>query len=409
MTEKNGLTPSERLVTRLCQQSFLKLWTHPNPKGKHGKELCDCLIVCGPHIVIISVKDKEYRTTDDTTGWTRWAKACIRKSSSQIWGAERWIHSVNEVERHDGRMIALPKRTNRRYHRVAVALGGHGQVPLQWGDLGRGFVHVCDEYSIDAFFSALDTISDFVDFLDASKTLVKIGVYLHFDGGGIEDLIALYISNGRSFDVVPTGEGQPDMLVLSNDLWRELVGSKEFNSMQSGLRPSYVWDRLIDHFTDDLLSGGMFDMHSKEVSDNELALVTMALEPRLNRLVLAEALLEFLQKPELKSAARVVQGRTGCAYVFTVGKTEDREFRVRELALRCLVARGRLPNTHTVVGVATDRPGMSNVGYSCDIVYLYKPKWRKEDEQHVHGIQEELGYFRNVRWSQGRSESSGTA
>ena len=150
-------------------------------------------------------------------------------------------------------------------------------------------------------------------------------------------------------------------------------------------------------------------MHSKEVSDNELALVTMALEPRLNRLVLAEALLEFLQKPELKSAARVVQGRTGCAYVFTVGKTEDREFRVRELALRCLVARGRLPNTHTVVGVATDRPGMSNVGYSCDIVYLYKPKWRKEDEQHVHGIQEELGYFRNVSWSQGRSESSGTA
>ena len=259
MQEKNGLTPSERVVTRLCQQSFLKLWTHPNPKGKHGKELCDCLIVCGPHIVIISVKDKKYRATDDITGWTRWAKASIGKSASQIWGAERWIQSVNEVERHDGRMIALPKRNTRRYHRVAVALGGHGQVPLQWGDLGRGFVHVCDEYSIDAFFSALDTISDFVDFLDASKTLVKIGVYLHFDGGGIEDLIALYISNGRSFDVVPTGEGQPDMLVLSNDLWRELAGSKEFNSMQSGLRPSYVWDRLIDHFTDDLLSGGMFE------------------------------------------------------------------------------------------------------------------------------------------------------
>jgi hypothetical protein len=56
-----ALTPSEEFVTRLCQQSFLRLWTHPIPIGKNGKELCDCLVVCGAHILIVSVKEESGR------------------------------------------------------------------------------------------------------------------------------------------------------------------------------------------------------------------------------------------------------------------------------------------------------------------------------------------------------------
>jgi hypothetical protein len=205
--------------------------------------------------------------------------------------------------------------------------------------------------------------------------------------------------NGRAFEIELAEQKQPSMLVLADDLWRGLVESEEFQSMQAYLQQSYAWDRLLEHFAKDLLAGGIFDMYSKEVTDNELALVTMALEPRMNRAVLVEALLEFLQKSELKSAARVVQGRAGYAYVFTIGKSADREFRVQELSLRCLVVRGRLPNIHTVVGIATDRPGTSTIGYSSDIVYLHMPEWTAEDEQNVRGIQEELGYFKNVRWS----------
>lgn len=402
MHEHHGQTPSERMVTRLCQQSFLKLWTHPNPKGKHGKELCDCLIVCGPHIVIISVKDSKYRATDDETGWKRWAKTSIEKSAAQISGAERWLRSVDKIERHDGRVIWLPDRTNRKYHRVSVALGGRGQVPLQWGDFGRGFVHVCDEHSIGSFFAALDTITDFVEFLSASETLVRSDTHLHFDGGGVEDLIALYLLNGRSFDLKSSGRQSHDVLVLSDDLWQGLVKSEEFENMQTEFKNSYIWDRLIDHFADDLLSGGIFDMHSKEISNNEMALVTMALEPRRNRLVISEAFLEFLQKQELNSAARVVQGRGGNAFVFTVGSSDDREFRAQALALRCLVVRGRLPNTHTVVGIATDRPGVSTSGYSSDIVYIHMTEWTREDERCVLGISDDLGYFKNVDWSRYR-------
>ena len=296
-------------------------------------------------------------------------------------------------------MISLPESSLRRYHRVAVALGGKGKVLLQWGDFGNGFVHICDDYSVGPFFSALDTISDFVDFLDASEAIVRSGTRLLFDGGGIEDLLALYILNGRSFDLSSSDGAHPDMMVLHDDLWNGLVESKDFRKMNKDLAISYCWDRLVDILAHDLLSGGMFDMHSKKITDNELALVTMALEPRMNRLVLAEAMLEFWQKPEIKSSARVVQGRRGCGYVFTVGPSEDREMRARELGLRCLVTRGRLPHTTTVVGIASDRPGTGTIGYSCDIVYLHMPTWTSEDEQRIRGIQKDLGYFNNTRWS----------
>ena len=86
-----GLTSSEKYVTELCKRSFLKIWTHPNPIGKKGKELCDCLIVCGSHIIIISVKDIEYKNTGDKTGMERWERSAIEKSISQIYGAEIWL------------------------------------------------------------------------------------------------------------------------------------------------------------------------------------------------------------------------------------------------------------------------------------------------------------------------------
>lgn len=278
-----GLTPSEQFVTALCQESFLRLWTHPNPKGKKSKELCDYLIVCGPHIVIISVKENEYRDTGNETGWERWMKAALEKSFSQIRGAERWLETVEQVERSDGRFVSLPERTIRKYYRISVSLGGQGKVPIEWGDVGSGFIHVCNEYSVGALFQFLDTITDFVDFLRASEELARSGVLLLFSGGGIEDLIAFYVLQGRSLDLKSSVGDQPNVFILHDDLWRGFIESEDFKVMQEELRESYVWDNLIEYYTNDLLTDGMIDMHSGQVTNNELAFVTMALQPRTYR------------------------------------------------------------------------------------------------------------------------------
>lgn len=392
------LTPSEALVSRLSTNSFLRLWTHPNPTGKGGKELCDCLVVCGPHIIILSVKEIEYRDTGDKIGWERWQKAAIDKSVKQIWGAERWLRVSDRVIRSDGREVILPPREDRRFHRITVSLGGRGEVPLKWGDFGHGFVHLLDEKSLKAAFSELTTITDFVHYLNAAEHIFERGVRPVFAGGGAEDLLALYILNGPDFGLIDPATGEPALAIITEGIWAETIKSAEYMARNRDLESSYLWDQLIESYVDDLLTDGMFDMFRKEVTQNELALVAMALQPRAHRANLADAFLEFLRPDHEHIAARLIVADNQTAFVFTTGESSDREHRCRELFLRCLVVRGRCKSVKTVVGIATDRPQAGKHGHSSDILYMHMPIWDPTDDEKVNGIQADFGYFKDTKW-----------
>lgn len=388
-----GLTESEKFVNSICERAFLSLWTHPNPIGKKGKELCDCLIVCGNHIVIISVKDIKFKDTGDEAGWKRWTKAAIDKSASQIWGAERWLNSSVEFTRHDGRQVELPIKENRIVHRISVSLGAQRKIPTQSGDLGNGIVHVCDEFSLGAIFGLLDTITDFVSFLTEVEALIN-RANIVFSGGGIEDLLAIYLLNNYSF---PYEEA--DLLIINDTVFKGFIDSNDYKAFQESYKGSYFWDRLIEHFVGDLLTDGIFEYGTNQATDNQYALIQMALQPRGHRANLVDAFSEFLQKPELKIAARVVLAHQNTAFVFHLGPSSDREARVQELGLRCLVVRGRLPDVKIVVGISRDKLGPSVIGYSHDIVYVDIPEWGDDFEKQVNKIQKELGYFENASWS----------
>jgi len=393
-----GLTPSEQFVAGLCERAFLRLWTHPNPVGKKGKELCDCLIVCGVHVIVVSVKEIEFRDTGDKTGWERWHKSAIDKSVQQIWGAERWLKSSESVQTTTGREVCLPPHQRRKYHRISVSLGGRGKVPVRWGDFGNGFVHVFDEHNLAEIFLELDTITDFVSYLEACEALLSNGVQPLFDGGGVEDLLALYVRNGDSFGLPEEAHTSDSLIVVGEGIWNQLVNSPEYKERNTDLQSSYAWDRLIEHYADDLLSGGMFDLYSKEVTNDELALVAMALQPRSYRATLADALLAFLAPAKQKIASRAVIGDQNIAFVFLAADSSDREHRSRELALRCLVVRGKCPGVTTVVGIATDRPRGSAGGYSSDIAYIHFEELTDEQLRNIEKIQSELGYFKNAVW-----------
>lgn len=395
MTE--GMTRSEAFVTWLCQRTFLRLWTHPTPIGKKGKELCDCLVVCGPHVIIVSVKEIQYRDTGDKVGWERWHKAAIEESAQQISGAQRWLESAERILRKDGREIALPPKNERRYHRLAVSLGGRGQVPLRWGDFGKGFIHVLDELALTETFHELTTVSDFVDYLSAAENLIARGVRPIIESGGAEDLLALYARNGPSFGIIQPDGSAPDVVLIQEGLWKALTESPEYIERNKSLEGSYAWDRLIEHFVNDLLTGGMFDLHSKLVTQNELALVAMALQPRAYRASLAEALISFIGPAGSGIASRAAVAANSTAFVFTTGDSSDRDHRARELALRCWVVRGNC-NVTTVVGIATDRPGPGKAGHSSDIVYLHIPTWTAENAEMVEKMQKELGFFKSTKW-----------
>jgi hypothetical protein len=390
-------TRSEQFVESLCAHAFLRLWTHPNPVGKKGKELCDCLIVCGPHVIIVSVKEIQYRDTGDRTGWERWHRAAVEESAGQIWGAERWLSSIDKVGRSDGRMVNLPPKSERTVHRISVSLGARGQAPVRWGDLGHGFLHVYDELSLAAVFEYLDTITDFISYLSAVETLFNRGTKLVFSGSGAEDLLAMYVHGGSGFGL---GDRSPDTIVVLEGIWNSLVASPEYKALINDRESSYAWDRLIEHYAKDLITDGMFDMYSKEITKSEEALIAMALQPRGHRSNLAETLIDFLESkatPEGRIACRAVVACNNTAFVFLTGKHSERESRSRELALRCHVVRGRAPSVTTVVGIATDKPGVDR-GHSSDILYLYMPSWTAEHEALAAKIQNELGYFRKTAW-----------
>jgi hypothetical protein len=393
-----GLTPSEALVNRLSTSSFLRLWTHPNPVGKGGNELCDCLVVCGFHIIILSVKEIEYRDTGDKIGWERWQKAAIDKSVKQIWGAERWLRVSDRVVRGDGREVMLPPKEDRQFHRVTVSLGGRGEVPLKWGDFGHGFVHLLDEQSLEAAFSELTTVTDFVRYLNAAENIFDRGVRPVFAGGGAEDLLALYVQNGSDFGLIDPATSHPALAIITEGIWAATIKHADYLARNRDLESSYAWDRLIESYVDDLLTDGMFDKFRNEVTQNELALVAMALQPRGHRANLADAFLEFLRPDRARIAARLVVADNDTAFVFTTGDSSDREHRSRELFLRCLVVRGRCKSVKTVVGIATDRPQAGKHGHSSDILYLHMPIWDPADDEKVKGIQADLGYFKDTKW-----------
>lgn len=251
---------------------------------------------------------------------------------------------------------------------------------------------------MNAAFSELTTITDFVRYLSAAECIFERGAKPIFCGSGAEDLLALYVQNGEDFGLFDPDSGEPALALIQEGIWEALIKDPDYLARNKDLKSSYVWDRLIEHFAEDLLTDGMFDMFRKEVTQNELALVAMAMQPRGHRANLADAFLEFLHPTPKQVAARVVVADNQVAFVFTAGDSAAREHRARELLLRCLVVRGRCKSVRTVVGIATDRPQARKRGHSADIVYLHMPDWDAAENTKIDQIQADLGYFKNTRW-----------
>lgn len=380
---------AEEFVFRVCQSTFLSLWSYANPLGKDSKELCDILVVCEPNIIIFSVKEVRVSETGDVSiDWKRWNKRAIEESAKQIYGAERWLKSSSHVIRNDGtKGLPLPESKDQIIHRVAVALGGENKVPMIYGDFGKGFIHVFDEISFNIILQELDTISDFINYLSAKESLYKSGVTPFL--AGEENLLALYLNSGRRFP------SNIDSIVIKGDLWNYFIKKPEYKRKKRADAISYVWDNLIIDISSHVLKGTM--EFSSEPDNGELTLRTMAKEDRFNRRILGKSFNEFIHlSSQNKVRARMESSPSEVLYIFlAIPHTVERRYRLAELGTRCFIARGLNQNIKTVIGIATEqyRPAF---GHSFDLIYLYKPAWTEKDQAHMKSIQQESGFFLNL-------------
>ena len=66
LTRGEGTTLAEQYLRRLCDRTFLSLWSHAGiyrDQGPIGKEVCDLLVVFENHILIFSDKYCEVSRT----------------------------------------------------------------------------------------------------------------------------------------------------------------------------------------------------------------------------------------------------------------------------------------------------------------------------------------------------------
>lgn len=386
---------SEQFVYKLSKAACLSLWTYPNPIGKSGKELCDVLVVCQPDVVIFSVKEIELKIEGDTTLQAeRWKRRAVEASVDQVYGAERRLTAINEVTASDGRVgVAVGPLSERRLHRVAVAIGSRGHVPLESRDFGKGFVHVLDEATIALLLSELDTITDFVEYLSARQALLMntglSGVLISSD----EDLLAVYLTGTHSFGSLLQGDYH---LRIIDGAWEGLSMDPRYLAKKNADEDSYVWDSLIglvheDYANDNMESGG-------DLASVDSVTRVMARESRLQRRGIGKAFKDFMADETI--ASRYVMSDSGVTYVFLKqAHSEPRERRVAELQARCFVARDTIDTMGRrglVAGIATELPENGS-GSSLDCLLLDVPDWTDTFRARAKWFREEAGFFKKPR------------
>ncbi|MGH6824940.1 hypothetical protein [Methyloceanibacter sp.] len=444
-------------MANLADRTFLNLWCYPNvfidkrtgARGD-GKELCDLLVVCGDHVLVFSDKTVAWPKIDDVgLAWRRWFKRAVLKSAQQVQGAARWIDQFPDRIFLDRRCtqllpLQLPPRNRRKFHGVVVALGAGracqeffgggsgslmicpdlkaddhlreaGFIPFAIGDISpaSSFVHVFDDATFDVVMRELDTVADFTDYLTKKEALVRSGHLVAADGE--EDLLAYYMthvnSEGEHAFTRPDGAAlrNNDSIVIST-CYSDLRAHPQYIAKRKADEPSYVWDRLIEAFTNHMLAGTTIvpDGAPFDIRQHEQAIRHMALVPRYLRRPYGDGILDVLQKGT--NAVRYTRAfippptsarpETGFFFMtLSLPKTElDGGYEQYRLGRRTMLEAyaftflERYRHLERVVGIATEpapRPG-SRTGSSEDLIVAEVSEWTDEFLESLRQQQEEF-------------------
>ena len=96
----------------------------------------------------------------------------------------------------------------------------------------------------------------------------------------------------------------------------------------------------------------------------------------------------------------MTQSSSGIVYVMLAGdRDHDRKYRMAELAARCTIARVRIPEARTVVGIASERAVAGARGVSFDLFMLDRPELTDDHIKEADRLSKELGFFREPQVS----------
>ena len=436
IVKSEGVTHTERLLADLCERSFLKLWSYPNPFKEDKDELCDLLAVFENHVFIFFDRENlafSKEDNDPLTNWNRWKKKAIDSQTRTAHGAERYIRSGRNIFLDKDLTIPFPFDIDRQemvVHKIIVAHGAkeacenfsddnvYGSIGVSYGHIKGELpflfmihidkenpVHVFDSHNLPIIFSELDTFYDFTSYLDAKVDGIKAYDTLLYCGE--EDLLAHYFLNfdeSHNKHFIGTTEKDINAIMIGEGEWKDFIELEIYKRKKIANKISYHWDRLIQITCQNTLDGTIGG-HSP--LRGRSAIHEMAKEPRFHRRTLSERMLQSIRNfPE--TSQRIMRNLSFTpsfykekAYVFLQLKVDgitdyENEYRSKRQALlevACGAAKNKFDHLKTIVGIAIDAPKYAKTN-SKDFLLMDCTNWTDEQREHYEKANEKLGFFK---------------
>lgn len=434
--KSEGVTPTEKMLAEICDRTFLKLWSYPNPFKDDKKELCDLLAVFENHVLIFF--DRENLTfskenNDLLVSWNRWKKRTIDSQIKTANGAERYLRSEGKIFLDNELSIPFPFEIDRKemvVHKIIVAHGAKaacekfseenlsGSIGICYGDnvheLQYPFllqidkanpVHVFDSYNLPIILSELDTFYDFTTYLEAKIEAIESFDMLSYCGE--EDLLANYYLNfdkTRNKHFIGTIDKKFNFITIGEGEWKNFIELEIYKRKKIADKDSYLWDRLIQKTCEHTLEGtirGFSPLNGKS------AVHEMAKEPRFHRRELSKRILNAIDNfpetpyPMIRNITFMNSFLENKGYVFLQLKmdgikdyeNEYRPIRQEMLRVACGAAKNNFENLKTVVGLAIDAPKYA-VTNSEDFILMDCTDWSDEQREQYRKENEIFGFFK---------------
>lgn len=443
--ESGGVTKSERFLGEVCRKTFLSIWSHQNlyidrgigENGGHGKELCDLLVIFDNHIIIFSDKYCVFPDSGDiSVDWKRWYKRAVLKSADQIYGAERWLRRFPNrifIDRDCTSPFPykIPTGDDVRIHRVAIALGAGKRLTEHFGsnrssslivttiveaerrkaadpfvipteDFRRGFVHVLDDQSMEVVLSELDTVADFVQFLERKEDFLLSSNYI--TSSGEEELLGFYLESISDEGCFPSATVREaiarggEQIVIAEGLWNEYRSGDYAAFLAMSRETSKFYDGLIELFAEHLEAGTLEFGAEDSYSLHERNLRFLASEPRSHRAMITELIRQKLESTPRNVRTSIVVPSSLPNRIFilvlfprSAGMSQRLYRSERQAALDAyaMVARMKNPEAN-LVGCLGVEPGLGRSHRSEDFATYDFSDWSDEDGVRARELQDEL-------------------
>jgi len=220
--------------------------------------------------IIISVKNYEFKGNH-----FRYFNNTIEKAVKQLHGACRVLFGTGEVHiKHPDKSIEVfPKNQIKKIFRIVINLGeGAKFYPFNQVTKNEDYVTLFDKDSFETIICELDTIPDFIDYLEKREevfrdrtTIILPGEEFDFPietqkeffqlrdkvnsdfvliSGSEKDLLSHFFKNKRNFPNFIKKDSNGSYLIIDGD-WEEFLATKQAKNKTQADKISYFIDQFV--------------------------------------------------------------------------------------------------------------------------------------------------------------------